>query len=505
MSLHSKTRAAQVFAPVLPRLRLSRATRRSAALLTVALGAMFAVAAPAHASQPGVTQISSDPYTPANAPSGEHATEVEPDTFSFGSTIVSTFQTGRVFNGGATDIGWSTSTDGGATWTHGFLPGTSKEATNPGPFFSASDASVAYDARDQVWIISWLGAHFSGGGVVDVMASRSSDGGLTWSDPVTIAATGVFYDKNWSTCDNSPSSPFYGHCYTEFDNASSGDLELMSSSADGGLTWGPPTTTADHVHGLGGQPVVQPNGRVVVPFESFPGIRAFTSDDGGATWNASVQISTRSSHTVPGVRTSPLPTAEVNRDGTVYVAWQDNRFEPGGTANDIVLSTSSDGTTWSPVSRIPLDPVGSNVDHFIPGLAVNRTSGGGHTQLALTYYFDTNPSCRGSSCQIQVGFSSSLDNGQTWSSPQTLSDPMQLGWLAPTTQGVMVGDYISTSFLAGQQRVIGAFAIGFAPSADGQFNEPMFAGLEKIRSGVNHTRNSPVLFNGAAEAPANPF
>src|SRR6266498_2180488 len=117
----------------------------------------------------------------------------------------------------------------------------------------------------------------------------------------------------------------------------------------------------------------------------------------------------------PGSAPSPLPSAEINRDGTVYVVWQDNRFEPGGTANDIVLSSSGDGTTWSPVSRIPLDPVGSNVDHFIPGLAVNRTSAGGSTQLALTYYFDTNPSCSGSTCQIQVGFSSSLDNGQTWS------------------------------------------------------------------------------------------
>jgi hypothetical protein len=337
------------------------------------------------------------------------------------------------------------------------------------------------------------------------MVSRSTDGGLSWSTPVTVAATGVFYDKNWTACDNSPDSPFYGHCYTEFDNASIGDLELMSTSADGGLSWGTPTPTADNVHGLGGQPVVQPNGRVVVPFEGFNGIRAFTSDDGGATWKASVLISFRSAHRVPGVRTSQLPSAEINRNGTVYVVWQDNRFEPLGNANDIVLSTSADGTTWSPVSRIPLDPVGSNVDHFIPGIAINPTSAGGHTQLGLTYYFDTVPSCTGTACQIQVGFSSSLDNGQTWSTPQVLTDPMQLGWLAPTTQGFMVGDYISTSFLAGQQRVMGVFAIGFAPSSDGVLNEPMYAGLEKLRAGLNHTRSNSVLFNGTAATPSTTF
>jgi hypothetical protein len=133
----------------------------------------------------------------------------------------------------------------------------------------------------------------------------------------------------------------------------------------------------------------------------------------------------------------------------------------GCRTSPLPLRTSADGTTWSPVSRIPIDTIGSNVDHFIPGLAVSRASGGAQTALALTYYFQQPTGCVGSTCTIQVGFVSSLDNGQTWSSPLKLSDPMQL---APTNQGAMVGDYISTSFLAGQQRVVGAFAIGFPPS-----------------------------------------
>ncbi len=67
-----------------------------------------------------LTKLSSDPYTNSTS---QHATEVEPDTFAFGSTIVTAFQVGRIHGGGASDIGFATSTDAGTTWNSGFLPG----------------------------------------------------------------------------------------------------------------------------------------------------------------------------------------------------------------------------------------------------------------------------------------------------------------------------------------------------------------------------------------------
>jgi hypothetical protein len=470
-----------------------------AVLMVAALVGLFTGMAPAHAAQPGTTEISSDPFAGTASPVAEHSTEVEPDSFAWGSTVVTAFQTGRVFNGGSSDIGWATSQNGGVSWTHGFLPGTTAASTPAGPYYAVSDASVAYDAKDKAWVVSYLGLHAPGGGTVDVIVSRSTDGGLTWGDPITVAAGSTFYDKNWSVCDNTPSSRYYGNCYTEFDNAGSRDLELMSTSRDGGLTWSAPAHTADSVHGLGGQPVVKPDGRVVVPFEACcgsSGIRSFSSDDGGATWNASVLISAHSDHEAPGIRTEPLPSAEISKDGTVYVVWQDNRFEPGGNANDIVLTSSADGTTWSPVSRIPLDPVGAGVDHLTAGVAVDPSSQGDNTALALTYYAEKPSGCSGSSCELTVEFSSSLDNGRTWSSPVPVSDPMQLGWLAPTSQGVMFGDYVSTAFLTGQQRVVASFCAGLPPASDGTLNEPAFAALEKVRTGDIASAKDPVLFTG---------
>src|SRR5205823_1587598 len=138
----------------------------------------------------------------------------------------------------------------------------------------------------------------------DVLVSRSTDGGSSWSDPVVVRADGDFNDKNWTACDNAKTSPFFGHCYTEFDDNSKNDLIQMSTSADGCQSWGIPLPTHDHARGLGGQPVVQPNGRVVVPIEGFEGrngaILSFVSTNGGGSWSSVVIVAKVAHHGVAG-------------------------------------------------------------------------------------------------------------------------------------------------------------------------------------------------------------
>ena len=68
----------------------------------------------------------------------------------------------------------------------------------------------------------------------------------------------------------------------------------------------------------------------------------------------------------------------------------------------------------------------------IPAIAVDRTTHGKHARLALTYYFYPNTNCTQSTCQLEVGFVSSIDGGKTWSSPKTLAGPMKLADLADT-------------------------------------------------------------------------
>ncbi len=173
--------------------------------------------------------------------------------------------------------------------------------------------------------------------------------GLTWGNPIIIDKTHLD-DKNWTVCDNTPTSPFYGNCYTEWDQAfGTGDV-LMSVSSDGGQTWGPGLPSSDHAGGLGGEPVVQPNGTVIVPFEGG-GIDVFSSTNGGTSWGKSQAIASINSHFVAaGLRNPNLPSAGIDGAGKVYVVWSDCRFRTGCTSNDIVMSTSSNGTTWSAVT-----------------------------------------------------------------------------------------------------------------------------------------------------------
>jgi hypothetical protein len=466
--------------------------RRRFVVLGLGLACAIAVAT-ASAAVP-LTRISSDPFTNSTS---QHKTQVEPDTFSYGSTIVSTFQSGRFFDGGSSDIGWATSKDGGMTWTHGFLPGLTQFATPPGPYGRASDPAVAYDPKHNVWLINSLA--FSPGD--DVVVNRSLDGGLTWQNPVKVA-TGGGNDKNWIACDTTPSSPFYGNCYAEWDRNGQGNAIEMSTSTDGGLTWGPAKAPANNASGLGGQPLVDQTGQVIVPISAnFGSIIYFTSKDGGASWSATKLVSTNTDHTVAGgLRTLPLPTAEIDKKGTVYVVWQDCRFRSGCSANDLVMATIKKGTKVSPVVRIPIDPVSSTVDHFIPGLAVDRSTSGKQVRLALAYYYYPTAACSQATCELDVGYVSSSNGGKSWSAPQQLAGPMNLTWLPSTSLGRMVGDYISTSYVGG--KAFPVFAVANAPTGT-VFDEAMYTPTNGLAAqlGVSAAGGDKPVANAHSDHP----
>src|SRR5437868_2657957 len=261
-----------------------------------------------------------------------------------------------------------------------------------------------------MWIIASLGLNPPG--PAKVLVTRSPDA-INWGNPITVTTTGDA-DKNWIVCDNNSTSQFYGHCYIEWDDVSSGDLVKMNTSADGGLTWGSALSTADGAHGIGGQPLVQPDGKVIVPIAGgvFGSMLAFSSSDGGASWSSAV--------------------------------------------------------------------------------------------LTLTYYYYLVSNC-GTVCQMGVAFVSSQDGGQTWSAPVELAGPMSTSWLPNTFSGLMVADYISTSYANGNAFAV--FAAAKAPSGS-TLDEAMYTTTSPLAAAVDAARFSsrnerPVPHAKSDHGPAN--
>jgi hypothetical protein len=149
--------------------------------------------------------------------------------------------------------GFFTSFDGGETWIDGQIPMRSGNG--------AGDPAPAFDRKHGVVLMAQLENLAGHGGFWvsqgDVSVSRSTNGGINWSEPVTVfqgqgagigpADNAVFYDKEWVTCDNWPTSDFYGRCYlttSRFLNGPQGSYAespiWFSYSDDGGRTWSAP-------------------------------------------------------------------------------------------------------------------------------------------------------------------------------------------------------------------------------------------------------------------------
>jgi hypothetical protein len=124
----------------------------------------------------------------------------------------------------------------------------------------AGDPSPAFDRRHGVVLMAQLeniggqGGPFVAQG--DVSVSRSTDGGVNWSEPTTVfqgqgagigpANQAVFYDKEWLTVDNNPTSPFYGRAYVTTSASTSRSSATPTPADPTTATSKTPCTPADN-------------------------------------------------------------------------------------------------------------------------------------------------------------------------------------------------------------------------------------------------------------------
>jgi len=366
------------------------------------------------------------------------------------SHLVGAWQQDRWSNGGARGLVGAASFDGGRTWTGSAAPFsrcTGGTAANGGDYERVSDPWVSIGPDGTVYQVALANNAGRNNGI---LASRSVDGGLTWSAPATLIADGpdMFNDKESVTADPHAA----GFAYAVWDRlADTGrGPTYFARTTDAGRTWEPARPIYDpggRNQTINNQVVVLPDGTLVAFFTAFDvaadnrataRLALVRSGDKGATWSAPVDVAPVQALGASDPETGTalregvnLGAIAVGPDGSLVVAWQDARFS-GGTRDGIALSRSTNGgLAWSTPVRVNRDP---SVQAFLPGVAIAADG-----TIGVTYYdFRTN-TADPSTLFTDYWLARSADGGATWRESR-VAGPFDLS-TAPFANGLFLGDY----------------------------------------------------------------
>ena len=425
-------------------MRWARSCSLVAASLAVAFWAPQAGAVPAANEGPAVAASGASPIAECDGDQPGSGTnflnsEVEPweavnptdgpdNDGIVGDNLIAAWQQDRWNNGGAEGLVTASSLDGGLTWTTNANTKSSVctggTPANGGDYERASDPWVDFSPDGTAYLMS-LSVDTNAGGFGlhpnAMLVMRSTDGGATWSDPITLRRDenpGVLNDKNTLTADPNDSDfayavwdrlagPTEASNPNQFENApASRGPTWFARTTDGGESWEParlifePGTLNQTI---GNQIVVLPDneqfdGELVNVFDLIqnrtnrpPGIgfsiAVIRSSDHGETWSRR-PIAVDRHNTFQGIVVDPddanlatrtvrtgdiIPQITVDpSSGAIYVVFQDSRF--GGVRSSIAFTQSLDGgLSWSPtvkINKTPTDISPGNQQAFNPVVTV---------------------------------------------------------------------------------------------------------------------------------------
>jgi hypothetical protein len=175
--------------------------------------------------------------------------------------LLAGYQEGRFAAGGARSLTWALSRNGGRTWREAAVPGLTH--VSGGAFEKASDPWVAYGPDGRAYYASLLFNETSPENGIYV--STSEDGGRTWGPPVAVhnGNANSFEDKEAMIVDTYDDSPFRGRVYVTWDSVGETTQILrVARSEDGGRSFRPIVTIEGIGANFGAIPLVGPGGVV---------------------------------------------------------------------------------------------------------------------------------------------------------------------------------------------------------------------------------------------------
>ena len=225
------------------------------------------------------------------------------------------------------EVVFSKSIDGGTTWS------TPQNISNTGP--NTPGPAITTDGTN-IFIAWWDGNILAS----DVFFSRSTDGGTTWSTPQNISTNIGQSADPVITTDGT-------NIFIAWWDTSLGSVAeiLFSKSTDGGDTWSVPQNVSNNAM-TSRSPSIATNGTdIFLSWNEFSSINpnevVFSkSIDGGTTWSVPQNISNNEGNS---------EDSSIATDSTsLFITWKDD-FSGN---DEIFFSRSDDGTTWTPGKNI---------------------------------------------------------------------------------------------------------------------------------------------------------
>jgi hypothetical protein len=326
------------------------------------------------------------------------------------------------------DAGIHVSNNGGTAWQDIALK---LPAGGGRKFFSPS---AAYDARGVLYV-SFVTLSGPGNAPDGLWVTRSGDGGLSFDEATRVAGVHTFHTTLATDAKSGrlfaawlQSTPAASECDLCFGQTA---LPILASqSSDGGRTWSEPAQVSDPGRARVGAPSlgVDPDGNPVmlyvdygedrVDWENLPGTYEGTfslvlarSADQGRTWQRGsvIDAEVRPPGRFP-IYLPPTPAFVVDRRGNMLAAWADRR---SGDSDILLRRSTDDGRTWAPPVPVNRGRIGDGVPQDMPALGV---APGGRIDVV---YYDRSVDPRGP--MVDVLLSSSSDDGKSFTKTVRLS------------------------------------------------------------------------------------
>ena len=355
------------------------------------------------------------------------------------------------------------STDAGRTWTlaTGVAPPDYRMSGDVSVVFdNQGHAILGCIAFDKLGTFNYWAHGATRNGI---FLKRSLDGGKTWESQLRAVVAqstqpGIpFEDKPYFVADTSKTSRYAGNLYVGWTRWTLADSQMLfSRSTDDGVTWSQPIEIArdrglprdDNGALEGFDGLVGPDGTIYAVWAERNHIELTQSRDGGKSFSrardvietAPIMFAVQGMDRANGFPQIAIDPRGGSKGGPLYISWSDYR----NGEIDIFVSESSDhGRHWSAPVKVNSDPVHDGADHFFQWLAVDPVSG------AVNVVFYDRREDPQNKTQVVV-LARSTDGGKSFSNYAWTTAPFD-------PEGVFLGDYLGLA--AWGNRVYGAWPV----------------------------------------------